>query len=64
MRTQVQFEYSIGDRVRIKAIDMIGQVDAMSQDVAGLQYRVVYWNDGTRHSTWMNDWELEEVKHG
>lgn len=55
----VEFEYDLGQAVRIKAIDMIGRVDSLSLDNNGHTYRVVYWNDGARCQAWMYDWELE-----
>lgn len=55
----VEFEYDLGQAVRIKAIDMVGRVDSLSLDNNGHTYRVVYWNDGSRNQVWMYDWELE-----
>lgn len=61
-KATVTFQFSIKDRVLIKAIEVRGQVDALSQDERENQYRVVYWNDGQRYSVWMYGWELEETK--
>jgi len=58
----VDFEYEIGQMVKVKAIGMLGSVDSLSLDCNGKQYRVVYWNDGQRHSVWMYGWELGVVK--
>ena len=55
----VEFDYDIGNRVRVKAVEMCGQVDSMSLDAQGPMYRVVYWNDGQRYSQWMYGWEVE-----
>ena len=57
----IEFEYDIGARVKIKTIEMIGHVDSLCLDIMGKQYRVVYWNDGERHSTWMYAWEIEKA---
>lgn len=57
----VDFQYSIGESVKIKAIDMIGRVDSLSLDTNGMTYRVVFWNDGSRCSVWMYDWELSPL---
>jgi len=59
---EVSFKYNIEDRVKVKAIDIEGQIDSMATDIRGEMYRVVYWNDGVRYSVWMYEWELEEVK--
>lgn len=58
----VDFAYEIGQEVKVKPIGMIGVVDSLSLDNNGRMYRVVYWNDGDRHSVWMYSWELEAVK--
>ena len=57
-KVTVEFEYAIGDRVKILDIGMLGAVVALCQDVEGQQYRVVYWNNGERFSVWMYSWEL------
>lgn len=59
--TTVHFKYDIGQHVKIVAIGMVGMVDSFSQDSTGHQFRVVYWNDGTRNLVWMYDWELESL---
>jgi len=58
----VEFEYDIGDRVRVKTIEMIGSIDSLCQDIQGKQYRFVYWNDGQRYAVWMYAWEIEAAK--
>lgn len=55
----VEFEYDIGQEVMVKPIGMRGTVDSLSFDQNGMQYRVVYWNDGHRQSVWMYSWELK-----
>ena len=62
MTRTVEFAHDIGDRVTVTAIEMVGHIDSLSLDNNGNMYRVVYWNDGQRFSTWMYDWELEN--HG
>ena len=61
MGITVEFEYGKGQRVCIGAINTIGTVDAMLIDRDGCQYRVVYWNDGIRHSVWLYSWELRDA---
>lgn len=58
----VEFEHDIGDRVKVKTIEMIGCVDSLCMDIMGKQYRVVYWNNGARNSVWMYAWEIEAAK--
>ncbi len=62
MKVKIAFDFSIHDEVRLVDIDMVGHVDALIQDVNGLQYRIVYWNDGTRKATWVYRREIEAVK--
>jgi hypothetical protein len=38
---------------------MVGRIDSLSLDNNGHTYRVIYWNDGSRHQIWMYDWEIE-----
>ena len=56
----VDFEYSIGERVIIQAIGMIGVIDCLSFDNLGAQYRVIYWNDGSRCSAFLYPWEIRK----
>jgi hypothetical protein len=58
----IEFDFGIGDSVIICALEYPGRVEAMIDDVNGKQYKVVYWWDGTRHSVWMNAWELKAQK--
>lgn len=55
----MEFAFSIGQTVRVKAVDMSGWIDSLSMDNNGRMYRVVYWNDGARHEVWMYEWEIE-----
>lgn len=59
MKTVVEFLFNIGQEVTVTPIEMIGRVDALMMDTDGLQYRVVYWNDGQRYSQWVYSWELK-----
>ena len=54
----VVFMYDIGDEVKVEPIKMVGRVDSLCYDALGIQYRVVYWNDGQRCSQWLYDWEI------
>lgn len=54
----IDYEYSLGESVRIKAINVIGHIDSLSYNDNGKMFRVVYWNDGTRYSQWVYAWEI------
>lgn len=57
----VTYKYGPGDKVKILAVDMIGQVDSLCTSKSGNTYRVVFWNDGRRYSEWMYEWEIEKA---
>ena len=54
----IKFKHYIGDPVKVLAINIIARVDAMSVDATGKSYRIIYWDDGTRNSVWVYDWEV------
>jgi len=58
----VEFEYDIGQAVKVTAVEMPGRVDSLLLDNNGKMYRVVYWNDGERQQVWMYEWEIEAAK--
>lgn len=60
MMKTVEFKYDVAESVYIKAIEMRGTIDALCLDVNGIQYRVIYWFNGTRSATWLYDWEIEK----
>ena len=51
--TKVDFEFALLDSVRIVPIGISGVVDSLCIDSAGTQYRVAYWYNGERKTTWM-----------
>jgi hypothetical protein len=55
----ITFKYELGQTIKIKAIGMPGQIDALSFGPNGEEFRVVYWNNGQRYSVWMYDWEID-----
>ena len=55
----LESKYNLQDEVTIKAIQMKGKIDQISWSALGTEYRVVYWNDSARNSTWMYEWEIE-----
>ena len=59
----VQFEYSLGEPVKIKALEnMLGHIDSLELDNNGKMYRVIYWFNGERKSAWAYANELESIK--
>ena len=54
----VEFKYDIGDEVKIKAVSVNARVNAMLLDSTGVQYHVIYWDDGERRLEWVYEWEL------
>lgn len=60
--TPICFAYGQGDFIRVRGQGITGTVDAMSCDRDGMQYRIVYWRDGVRHSVWVYDCEIESVE--
>lgn len=56
------FDYNIREKVLIKAISMYGYVDALCREESCSTYRVVYWNEGTRHRNWLYDYEIDKIK--
>jgi len=59
---QIDFEYDIGERVRVvHAGDIEGHVTALKVEACGLQYRVIWWQDGRRMEDWLLGWELAKA---
>ena len=59
----VIFEFSLGEGVKIKALEgMIGHIDSMTLDYNGKSYRVIYWFAGERKSAWAYGHEIESMR--
>ena len=58
----MEFDFALADEVKVVPIGMIGRVDSVSCDNNGPMYRIVYWNEGNRYSTWVYSWEIERIK--
>lgn len=52
------FNHVIGETVRLRSLETPVFIDALLLDSSGEQYRVVYWCNGERKSTWVYEWEL------
>ena len=57
-----EYIYDIGERVVITPLNVVGFVDAVLTDVGGDQYKVIYWNDGSRYTLWLYACEITEFK--
>lgn len=55
----IEFEFSLGDFVRIKTIDELSVVDGLAAYTDTKMYRVVYWFNGLRYNVWVYGYELE-----
>lgn len=55
------FLLELGQRVKLKALEVNGSVIAYFYDKNGPQYRVVYWYNGDRKECWMTFDELLKV---
>jgi len=57
----VQFNFRIGQKVKIKASDSEGIVTALLKGNDGCQYQVVWWDDVTRKCEWLFCFELSDI---
>jgi len=55
----VKFKYASGDKVRLIGLAIPGTVLSALTDSEGLQYRVIWWWEGTRRSEWLHEFEIE-----
>jgi hypothetical protein len=58
MEMSIPIKHNIGDKVNIKELMQTGIVDEISYSVKGVMYRVCYWNNGSRHKTYMYSMEI------
>lgn len=58
-RRTEHFAFNLMDKVIIREIHRPGVIDSLIIDSLGRQYRVVFWNDGSRNAHWLYEWELE-----
>jgi hypothetical protein len=54
-----KFEFDLGEKVIITEIQRTGVVDSLTVDFLGPQYRVAYWDNSERKTTWLPAHELE-----
>lgn len=55
----INFEFQLREKVVIKEIGRIGVVDSLMLDGLGKQYRVTYWDNSERKSSWLYEDEIE-----
>jgi hypothetical protein len=53
------FKFNLSERVMIREIQRPGRVEALMIDFLGPQYRVAFWDNSKRESTWLSADELE-----
>lgn len=58
----VEFEFSLGETVRIKTIEVVSVVDGLAAYTDKKMYRVVYWFNGLRYDVWVYGYELEPIE--
>lgn len=54
------FKFDLQEKVLVKEIQRPGRVESLMIDYVGPQYRVAYWDNGERKSTWLGVEELED----
>ena len=59
---KITIEHRLLSSVIIKAVSLPGIVEEISLGINGISYRVGYWNNGERYSTWVNENEIMEGK--
>lgn len=64
MSHTVEFAYKPGDKVQLIALKLPGNITGVLADSDGVQYRVVWWWDGTRRSEWLNPFEITSEAAG
>ena len=52
-------KFDLFSNVRLKEIDRPGFVEEINISINGLSYRLAWWNNGERYSTWVNEFEIE-----
>ena len=55
----LELSFDLGQKVMVKEIQRPGRVEIAQLDNLGLMYRVSYWDNGERKSTWLYPDEIE-----
>jgi hypothetical protein len=56
---KVEFKFSIGEEVAIKDINVKGTILSLFVGDTGIQYNVVYFDEGTRKKEYFYEFELK-----
>jgi hypothetical protein len=54
-----RFKFDLRDKVIIREVQRPGVVEALTVDYLGAQYRVVYWDNSERKTTWLHADEID-----
>ena len=49
----------LNESVILTDLDIDGRVEEISIGNFGIIYKVCYWNNGERHSTWVSEYEIK-----
>lgn len=55
----VELKFKIGEKVSILEIGRPGRIEAVEIHCYGIQYKVAYWDNAERRSTWLYEEELQ-----
>jgi len=53
---------SIGSSVEVIGTDITARVNAIIMEESGIQYRISYWHENSRHTIWVDLNELKVIK--
>jgi len=56
----MEIEYKVDEEVKLVSLGMPARVEEVSISVAGVTYRVSYWNNGERYSVWVSRREIRK----
>ena len=59
MEKNITIDFEVGQKVLVKEIQRPGRVDMIQIDSVGIQYRIAYWDNSERKSTWLYADEIE-----
>jgi uncharacterized protein YodC (DUF2158 family) len=63
MKGILDLPFMIGDSVEIPSIGTKGFIDSISVGDTNIMYRVCYWYEGQRYSTWVYEREIEDSRY-
>lgn len=57
--SRLSIKFQLGQKILVREIQRPGRVDMIQIDSVGTQYRVAYWDNGDRKTTWLYEDEIE-----